>query len=76
MAVFVERGLPSELQSETHVYILGLFERYVGRGLAWLRSQINAEYITSIDASLVSTLTALFKVRGWRPARLSKHHCS
>ena len=62
MATFVERGLPSELSTETRSYIQGLIERYVGRGLAWLRSQPNAEYVTSIDTSLVSTLMDVFKV--------------
>ena len=62
MATFVEHGLPSELLSETRLYIQGLFERYIARGIAWLRSQTKAEYVTSIDASLVSTLTDLFKV--------------
>ena len=62
MATFVERGLPSELPAETRLYIQGLIERYVVRGLAWLRSQTNAEYVTSIDTSLVSTLMDLLKV--------------
>ena len=62
MATFVERGLPSELPAETRLYIQGLIERYVGRGLAWLRSQSNAEYVTSIDTSIVSTLMDVLKV--------------
>ena len=62
MATFVERGLPSELPAETRLYIQGLIVRYVGRGLAWLRSQSNAEYVTSIDTSLVSTLMDVLKV--------------
>ena len=67
MAVFVERGLHSELPTETRSYIQGLFERYVGRGLAWLRSQTIVEYVTSVDASLVSTLVDVFKVCCWTP---------
>ncbi|KAK9840828.1 hypothetical protein WJX81_007516 [Elliptochloris bilobata] len=60
-ATFVERGLPSELLSETRSYIQMLFERFIGRGLVWLRAQSSAEYISSIDASLVATFADLFK---------------
>lgn len=62
VATFVEHGLP-HMQQEMRTYIQLLFERYVGRGLAWLRSHANAEYTKSVDTSLVSTLADLLKVR-------------
>ncbi len=63
MSTFVERGLPSEILPETRSYIQTLFERYIGKGLVWLRSHADAEYVSSIDASLVATLADLFKAR-------------
>ena len=63
VSTFVERGLPSEILPETRSYIQTLFERYIGKGLVWLRSHADAEYVSSIDASLVATLADLFKAR-------------
>ena len=63
MSTFVERGLPSEMLLETRSYIQLLFERYIDKGLVWLRSQADAEYVRSIDASLVATLAHLLKAR-------------
>ena len=63
MSTFVERGLPSEMLLETRSYIQLLFERYIVKGLVWLRSHADAEYVRSIDASLVATLAHLFKAR-------------
>lgn len=62
VANFVEHGLPADMSKEACSYIQALFERHVGRSLAWLRSQAAAEYIPSIDASLVATLADLLKV--------------
>lgn len=60
---FVDHGLPSEVPLETRSYIFVLFERFVGRGLTWLRSQPDVEHIPSVDTSLVTTLADLLKVR-------------
>jgi hypothetical protein len=62
VASFVEHGLPT-MERETRTYVHSLFERYVGRGLAWLRSQVIAEYTQSVDTSVVTTLADLLKVR-------------
>jgi len=51
------------MERETRTYVHSLFERYVGRGLAWLRSQVNAEYTQSVDTSVVTTLADLLKAR-------------
>ncbi|KAK9823491.1 hypothetical protein WJX72_003121 [[Myrmecia] bisecta] len=74
VTTWLEQKLPTEMCVEVKEYIMQLFEEYVDKGLRWVRSQTAAEYIPTVDNSLVASLAHLLQAlltpeRGFDMAR-------